>query len=55
MALLTAACVAWQIYEMATAVEAPSTALRVLQISLLGLAGFACVGSTVMYVRSAGG
>ncbi len=46
-AALTAAVAARQIYEMATATEAPSQAL-LLQYFLLAPASIACVGSLVM-------
>ncbi len=52
-ALLTAAVAAWQIYDMATAVEAPSRALQALQYSLLTLALVSCIGSTVFYIKGA--
>jgi integral membrane sensor domain MASE1 len=50
-AVLTAAVFAWQIYDMATAAEAPSQALKLLQLFLLACAGIACVGSLVMLAR----
>jgi len=50
-AALAAAVAAWQIYEMVTAVEAPSQALRLLQIFLLACAGVSCVGSLIMLAR----
>jgi hypothetical protein len=50
-AVLTAAVAAWQIYDMATATEAPSQALRLLQIFLLACAGVACIGSLIMLAR----
>lgn len=50
-ALLTAAVAAWQIYDMATATEAPRQSLLLLQYFLLTLALIACVGSLVMLAR----
>ncbi len=50
-AALTAAVAAWQIYEMATAPEAVSQALRLVQIFLLACATISCVGSTIMLAR----
>ena len=50
-AALTAAVAAWQIYEMATAVEAPSQALRLVQIFLLACVAISCVGSLIMLTR----
>lgn len=54
-ALLSAAVAAWQIYEIATAVEVPSTAVRVLHYTLLTMALAACIGSTALYLKNAGG
>ena len=39
---------AWQLYEMATATEAPSRALAILQYGLLACALIGLVGSLVM-------
>ena len=50
-AALTAAVAAWQIYERATAVEAPSQTLRLLQIFLLACATISCTGSLIMLAR----
>ena len=50
-AALTAAVAAWQIYEMATATEAVSQALRLVQIFLLACAGVSCAGSLIMLAR----
>jgi hypothetical protein len=50
-AVLTAAVAAWLIYDMATAVEAPSQALWLLQIFLLACAGVSCAGSLIMLAR----
>jgi hypothetical protein len=50
-AVLTAAVCAWQIYNKATAVEAPLQALKLLQLFLPACAGIACLGSLVMLAR----
>jgi hypothetical protein len=48
--LANAAVSAWLIYDMSTAVEAPSQALAILQYIVLGLSLFALVGSVAMYL-----
>lgn len=50
-AVLSAAVAAWQTYSMATAVEAPSQALRLTQIFLLACAAISCAGSLIMLTR----
>ena len=50
-AALTAVVAAWQIYEMATATEAVSQALRLVQIFLLACATISCAGSLIMLTR----
>jgi hypothetical protein len=50
-AVLTAAVCAWRNYDMATATEAPSQAMKLLQLFLLACAGIACLGSRVMLAR----
>ena len=52
MALLTAACAAWQIYDMATEVEAPSQAVAALHYFALVLALIGFVGSSALYIKS---
>ena len=51
MALLNTACASWLIYDMATATEAPSRALALLQYFLLALSSTALVGSVVYFFR----
>ena len=48
-ALGNAAVSAWLIYDMSTAIEAPSLALAAMQYFLLALSLFAFVGSITMY------
>jgi hypothetical protein len=50
-AVLSAAVAALQIYNMATAIEQPSQAFRLLQIFLLACAAIACAGSLIMLAR----
>jgi hypothetical protein len=46
------ACLAiWQIYTMATATEAPSTGLKVLQYVLLGGLALGLINSAIMLSR----
>ena len=52
MALLNAACASWLIYDMATATEAPSRALALLQYFLLALSSIALVGSVVYFIKT---
>ena len=52
MALLNTACASWLIYDMATATEAPSRALALLQYFLLALSSTALVGSVVYFFRT---
>jgi hypothetical protein len=47
--VVSAATAAWQLYDIATATEAPQMALSFLQYSLLACALIALVGSAVMY------
>ena len=47
--LISAATASWQLYDIATATEAPRMALAFLQYSLLACALIALVGSAVMY------
>ena len=49
MALLNTACASWLIYDMATATEAPSRALALLQYFLLALSSTALAGSIVQF------
>ena len=51
MALLNAGVASWLIYDMATATEAPSRALALLQYFLLALSSTALVGSVVYFIR----
>jgi hypothetical protein len=48
--IANAACAAWIIYDLSSAVEAPSLALAILQYFLLTLSLIGLVGSIVMYV-----
>jgi hypothetical protein len=48
--LANAAVIAWQIYDMSTATEAPSLMLAIMQYIVLGISLFALVGSAAMYV-----
>jgi hypothetical protein len=43
--------VVWQVYEIATATEAPSQALAFLQYFLLACGLIGLVGGVVMYLR----
>ena len=52
-AILCAGVVIWQSYELATAVEAPSTALLTLQWVLLACGLIGGVGALVMMARGA--
>lgn len=47
--LLSAATSLWLLYDLATATEAPSLALALLQYALLACALVALTGSAVMY------
>jgi hypothetical protein len=50
--VITAAVAAWRIYDMTTATEMPSTALRVLEWVILAalIAGF--VGNAIAYAKA---
>ena len=48
--LVNAAVSAWLIYDLSSAVEAPSQAVLILQYFLLTLSLIGLVGSIVMYV-----
>lgn len=50
---LCAGVVAWQVYDLATATEAPSTALLALQYFLIACGLVGGVGGLVMMTRSA--
>jgi hypothetical protein len=50
-AILCAGVVVWQSYDLATAVEAPSTALLALQWVLLGCGLIGGVGALIMLAR----
>jgi hypothetical protein len=50
-AALCAGVVVWQIYEMATATEAPGQALALLQYSLLGCGAVGFIGALVMLAK----
>ena len=52
-AILCAGVVVWQSYDLATAVEAPSTALLALQWVLLACGLVGGVGALVMLARGA--
>lgn len=52
MALLNAACASWLIYDMATATEAPSRALALLQYFLLALSSIALAGSVIYFIKT---
>ena len=52
MALLTGAGAAWQIYDMATEVEAQNQAVAALHYFALSLGLIGCIGSSVLYVKS---
>lgn len=52
MALLNTACASWLIYDMATATEAPSRALALLQYFLLALSSTALVGSVAYFFKT---
>ncbi|HWA44620.1 MAG TPA: hypothetical protein VHA10_15495 [Hypericibacter adhaerens] len=54
-ALISGAVSAWLIYDIATASEAPGTALLWLQYGLLALALIGLVGSVVMLARGGAG
>lgn len=47
--LLSAATSLWLLYDLATATEAPSPALALLQYALLACVLVALIGSAVMY------
>ena len=49
MALLNAGVASWLIYDMATATEAPSRALALLQYFLLALSSIALAGSIIQF------
>jgi hypothetical protein len=49
--LMSGVVIAWQIYDLATATEAPSQALLIMNYLLIALAGFSFVGSIVMLVK----
>ena len=51
LVLLTAACAAWQIYEMATEVEAPSQAVAALHYFALALAMIGFAGSSALFIK----
>ena len=52
-AILCAGVVIWQSYDLATAAEAPSTALLALQWALLACGLIGGVGALVMLAKSA--
>jgi hypothetical protein len=52
-AILCAGVVVWQTYDLATAVEAPSTALLALQLFVLACGLVGGVGALVMMARGA--
>jgi hypothetical protein len=52
MAVLTGACAAWQIYDLATEVEAQNQAVEALRYFGLSLALLACIGSSALYIKS---
>jgi len=52
MVLLTAAAATWQIYDVATEVEAPSQAVAALGYVSLSLALIGFVGSSALYIKS---
>jgi hypothetical protein len=47
--LMTGAVSAWLLYDVATAIEAPSQVLAILQYTVLAGALIGLVGSTVMF------
>ena len=52
---IPAVVAAWIVYDMATAVEAPSRALQVLQYVLLGCALLGLVGTSIQLIAAKSG
>ena len=51
-ALLSAGIVVWQMYELASATEAPSQSVLTLHYVLLALGAISLAGSLVVYLRA---
>lgn len=51
-ALLSAGIVVWQIYELASATEAPSQSVLTLHYILLALGAISLAGALIVYLRA---